>query len=95
MKEVYALCLIKNLITEEEIIDLYDEDYLKEVLEIKNDMERIKIAFNYILRGWNNMTLVYILALRMGLVTKENIPEEDLILVEEALKNIGEEHLLG
>lgn len=41
------------------------------------------------------MTLVYILASRIGLVTKANIPEEDLILVEEALKNIGEEHLLG
>lgn len=40
MKEVYALCLIKNLITEEEIIDLYDEDYLKEVLEIKDDMQK-------------------------------------------------------
>lgn len=40
MKEVYALCLIKNLIIEEEIIDLYDEDYLKEVLEIKNAMEK-------------------------------------------------------
>lgn len=40
MKEVYALCLIKKLITEEEIIDLYDEDYLKEVLEIKDDMQK-------------------------------------------------------
>lgn len=40
MKEVYALCLIKNLITEEEIIDLYDEDYLKEILGIKDDMQK-------------------------------------------------------
>ena len=57
--------------------------------------KRLKIAWNYLTRRWENMTLVYILALRMGLVTKANIPEEDLVLVEEALKNIGEEHLLG
>lgn len=56
--------------------------------------KRIKVAWNYIIRGWNNMTLVYILSLRLGLVTKENIPAEDLKLVEIALKNLGEEDLL-
>lgn len=39
MKELYALALIYgNMITEQEIIDLYDEEYLQEVLEIKNEL---------------------------------------------------------
>ena len=39
MKELYALALIYgNMVTEQEIIDLYDEDYLQEVLEIKNEL---------------------------------------------------------
>ncbi len=39
MKELYALALIYgNMITEQEIIDLYDKDYLQEVLEIKNEL---------------------------------------------------------
>ena len=39
MKELYALALIYgNMITEQEIIDLYDKDYLQEVLVIKNEL---------------------------------------------------------
>ena len=39
MKEVYALALIYgDIVTEQEIIDLYDEDYLQEVLEIKSQL---------------------------------------------------------
>ena len=39
MKELYALALIYgNMITEQEIIDLYDEEYLQEVLEIRNEL---------------------------------------------------------
>lgn len=40
------------------------------------------------------MTLVYILALEMGLISKEMIPAEDLENVKVALKNIGKEDLL-
>ena len=58
-------------------------------------LKRIKLAF-YILRGEvAGMTLVYILALEMGLITKENINAYDLELVRTALKNIGKLDLLG
>lgn len=40
------------------------------------------------------MTLVYILALEMGLVTPNQIPEIDLENVKIALKNLGKEDLL-
>ncbi len=39
MKYVYAMALIfGDMVTEQEIIDLYDEQYLKEVLEIKDEL---------------------------------------------------------
>lgn len=39
MKYVYALALIyEGMVTEQEIVDLYDEQYLQEVLEIKNEL---------------------------------------------------------
>ena len=41
------------------------------------------------------MTLVYILALEMKLITKQMIPEEDLENVRVALKNIGKEDLIN
>ena len=41
------------------------------------------------------MTLVYILALEMGIITKDNINAYDLELVRTALKNIGKLELLG
>lgn len=41
------------------------------------------------------MTLVYILALEMGIITKEQINSYDLELVREALKNLGKLELLG
>lgn len=38
MKYVYAMALIYgDMITEREIVDLYDEEYLQEVLRIKNE----------------------------------------------------------
>lgn len=38
MKELYAMALIYgNMVTEQEIIVLYDEEYLQEVLELKNE----------------------------------------------------------
>lgn len=57
--------------------------------------QRCKVAYNLIVRGWNNMTLVYILALEMGLVTPDQIPATDLENVKVALKNLGKEDLLG
>lgn len=35
---VYAYALIDNLITEEEIVRLYDKEYLKKVLEYKDEI---------------------------------------------------------
>ncbi len=41
------------------------------------------------------MTLVFILGLEMGLITKEQIHPTDLELVEKALNNIGRRDLLN
>ena len=41
------------------------------------------------------MTLVYILGLEMGIITKEQINKFDLELVRTALTNLGELELLG
>lgn len=38
MQGVYAYALIDNLITEKEIADLYNEEYLKEVLVLKDEI---------------------------------------------------------
>lgn len=60
-----------------------------------NFLKRCKIAFNFIIRRWDNMVLVFILALEMGLITPNMITDErDYQAVEKALKNIGKEYLL-
>lgn len=41
------------------------------------------------------MTLVYIMSLKMGIITKEQINPFDLELVRTALTNLGELELLG
>jgi len=38
MDRVYALALIYGMTTEQEILDLYDDDYLQNVLRIKNEI---------------------------------------------------------
>lgn len=58
-------------------------------------LKRIKLAFYILRKGVTGMTLVYILALEMGLITKENINAYDLELVRTALTNLGKLELLG
>ncbi len=60
-----------------------------------NFLKRCKLAFNFIIRRWDSMVLVFILALEMGLITSDMITDErDYAAVENALKNIGKSHLL-
>ena len=58
-------------------------------------LKRIKLAFYILRKGVAGMTLVYILALEMGLITKDNINAYDLELVRTALTNLGKLELLG
>ena len=58
-------------------------------------LNRCKLAFLILRKGVAGMTLVYILALEMGIITKEQINAYDLELVREALKNLGKLELLG
>ena len=60
-----------------------------------NTWKRIKLSYNFITRRWKSMTLVFILGLEMGLITKEQIHPTDLELVEKALNNIGRIDLLN
>ena len=60
-----------------------------------NFLKRCKVAFNFILRRWDDMVLVFILALEWGLITPNMITDErDYQEVEKALKSIGKEDLL-
>lgn len=60
-----------------------------------NILNRLKLSLFILRKGVNGMTLVYILALEMGIITKEQINAYDLELVREALKNLGKLELLG
>lgn len=60
-----------------------------------NILNRLKLSLFILRKGVNGMTLVYILALEMGIITKDQINSYDLELVREALKNLGKLELLG
>ena len=60
-----------------------------------NLLKRFKLAFYILRKGVAGMTLVYIMSLKMGIITKEQINPFDLELVRTALTNLGELELLG
>ena len=60
-----------------------------------NILNRLKLSLFILKKGVDGMTLVYILALEMGIITKEQINAYDLELVRTALTKMGQLELLG
>ena len=60
-----------------------------------NLLKRFNLAFYILKKGVAGMTLVYILGLEMGIITKDQINTYDLELVRNALTKMGQLELLG